>query len=577
MPELRIAADLTLPDSAATQTFAVIAQRGVGKTYTAKVVAEEMLKVGSHVAVIDPLDVWWGLRSSDDGEHAGLPIVVFGGAHGDLPLHAENAATIADMVVEQHLSAVLSIGHLRKKEQRQFVGTFCERLYHRKGEPALRYPTHVFIDEADIFIPQKLAAGAETSREAVDDMVRRGRVRGLGVTLITQRMAVVDKDVLTQASVLVVLRVVASQDRAAVEDWIKANAELEDRQAFVESLSGLPVGTAWIWSPGWLDLFKKVKIRRLETFDSSATPKVGETPLQPTALADVDLERLRALLSETIQKAEQEDPRALRRRIEELEAQLAKGARVDVREVEKVIEVRVPVFQAEDLQAFRDGIQEVLKVAARLTEVGETFEENVQAAIQAVEQPPKSGTPPPPSAPPSSVVGRQSSVVSRRSSVVEAQEQTALTDGAQGLLNVLVDRHPLALTHNQWAGLAERGNKSSSLYTHKRELQQAGLVEARNGLYALTRQAQNLYQHRLATNRNEPLVEVWRRVLDGGPRKMFDVLVAVSGAWVERDELARKSGFSPTSSSVGVHLKVLRDNDLAETQGKRVRLKPGIL
>ena len=32
----------------------------------------------------------------------------------------------------------------------------------------------------------------------MEDLVRRGRARGLGITLITQRPAVLNKDVLTQ-------------------------------------------------------------------------------------------------------------------------------------------------------------------------------------------------------------------------------------------------------------------------------------------------------------------------------------------------------------------------------------------
>jgi uncharacterized protein len=53
MSGLRIAEDLTLPLDAVTQTFAVLAKRGVGKTYLALVLAEEMLKNGLQVVVAD--------------------------------------------------------------------------------------------------------------------------------------------------------------------------------------------------------------------------------------------------------------------------------------------------------------------------------------------------------------------------------------------------------------------------------------------------------------------------------------------------------------------------------------------
>jgi DNA helicase HerA-like ATPase len=46
-----------------TQTFAILAKRGVGKSYTASVMAEEMLKAGHTIIALDPTGAWWGLRS----------------------------------------------------------------------------------------------------------------------------------------------------------------------------------------------------------------------------------------------------------------------------------------------------------------------------------------------------------------------------------------------------------------------------------------------------------------------------------------------------------------------------------
>ena len=35
---------------------------------------------------------------------------------------------------------------------------------------------------------------------------------------------------------------------------------------------------AWVWSPGWLEMMRRVHVRPRRTFDSSATPKAGENP-----------------------------------------------------------------------------------------------------------------------------------------------------------------------------------------------------------------------------------------------------------------------------------------------------------
>jgi DNA helicase HerA-like ATPase len=83
---LHIADGLELPLDAVTETFAILAKRGSGKTYTASVMVEEFLGAGLPVCVVDPLGVWWGLRSSADGKSAGQPVVIFGGDHADVPL-----------------------------------------------------------------------------------------------------------------------------------------------------------------------------------------------------------------------------------------------------------------------------------------------------------------------------------------------------------------------------------------------------------------------------------------------------------------------------------------------------------
>jgi len=209
---------------------------------------------------------------------------------------------------------VLDLSHFRKGEQTRFMTDFAERLYHKN-----RTPLHLVLDEADAFAPQRPLKGQERLLGAVEDLVRRGRARGIGVTLVTQRAAVLNKDVLTQAEVLVALRTIAPQDRDAIDAWIRVHGTPQEREALMASLPSLPVGTAWFWSPGWLDVFTRVRIRRRETFDSSATPRVGVSRQEPKMLAAVDLERLRNRLSATIEKARAEDPRELRRRIAELE------------------------------------------------------------------------------------------------------------------------------------------------------------------------------------------------------------------------------------------------------------------
>jgi uncharacterized protein DUF87/helicase HerA-like protein len=333
-PPLHLSKDLHLPVEAVTQTFAILAKRGAGKTYTAAVMVEEMLKTGLQLVVVDPVGVWWGLRSSADGQHEGLPIVIMGGEHGDLPLDMGASEIIADVVVEERLSVVLDLSPLRKGEQTHFMTDLAERLYHKN-----RQPLHLVLDEADAFAPQRPMKGQERLLGAIEDLVRRGRARGIGVTLVTQRAAVLNKDVLTQAEVLIALRTIAPQDRDAIDAWIRVHGTPEQREELMASLPSLPIGTAWVWSPGWLDVFQRMQIRRKETFDSSATPQVGVVRWEPKMLAAVDLERLRTRLAGVMACTNTDDPRERRRRIAALER---------VQKPQVVVErVEVPVLQPE--------------------------------------------------------------------------------------------------------------------------------------------------------------------------------------------------------------------------------------
>src|SRR3990167_8491762 len=131
---------------------------------------------------------------------------------------------------------------------------------------------------------------------AAEDIVRRGGQRGIGCVLVTQRSAVLNKNVLTQAQVLVAMRTIAPQDLAAMNAWVDVHGTEEEKRTLMASLPSLPIGDAWVWSPGWptIDgIFKRVHILPIETFDSGKSPDPGVKPIEPKQIAVVDLEALK--------------------------------------------------------------------------------------------------------------------------------------------------------------------------------------------------------------------------------------------------------------------------------------------
>jgi hypothetical protein len=366
--KLRISSDLSLPTEAVTQTFAILAMRGVGKTHTASVLAEEFCDARLPFAVLDPTGAWWGLRASADGKGEGYPVTILGGDHADAPLEETAGKVVADMVVEEPRPLVLDLSRLSKGAMRRFVADFAERLYEKN-----RDPLHLIIDEADAFAPQRPRPDEMRMLGAIDEIVRRGRIRGLGCTLVTQRSAVLNKDVLTQTEVLIILRTAHPRDRAPVLEWMKVHATPEQLRDVESSLAKLPKGDAWIMSAGWLDLFARTHIRARKTFNSSATPKPGERRIQPAAFAKIDPKILQERLSSAIERAKAEDPRELRRRIAVLEGELRKAkvvpavvhpgpeeiARIRFSTVRELIERLDP--QVDRLRDHAEGIGNILR------------------------------------------------------------------------------------------------------------------------------------------------------------------------------------------------------------------------
>src|SRR5829696_5636902 len=124
-----------LPLNAATKTFAILAKRGAGKSYTAAVMAEEFARTNVPFVVFDPIDVWWGLRLSADGKSKGLPVVVFGLEHADIPLTRDMGKEIARAVVDANISCIISTFGMPKVAQRQLIADFAEELLNINNTP----------------------------------------------------------------------------------------------------------------------------------------------------------------------------------------------------------------------------------------------------------------------------------------------------------------------------------------------------------------------------------------------------------------------------------------------------------
>lgn len=542
MPELIISPDLALPVDVVTETLLIIAKRGSGKTHTASVLVEEMVRAGLPVCVIDPIGVWWGLRSSADGTGPGLPVTILGGEHADLPLPSESGARVADLIIDERIPVVIDLSGLSKTQQRRFVCDFMERLYHRN-----RDPLHLVVDEADLFAPLRGSKESARLLGAYEDIVRRGRARGLGCTSITQRPAVLHTDIRSQAEVLIALRLIGTHDVAAIDEWVRLHATDEEAREVKASLPSLPVGTAWVWSPGWLEILARVKIRQRLTFDSSATPKVGQQRIVPRAFAPVnpaDLERLAARLAPA-----EPGPEALvagtadSGEVARLRRALA-AATTGLREAQgrPPERVEVPVLTAGELAAVEQVVAEMKGTAASLELAASSLEKAIGRASRPAPAPVKPAPP----------VPAQRTPALRPATVTDQ----SLTKSQRAILTVLA-QFPEGRTKKQVATLAGYSVNSGGFNGALAGLRSAGLIE-RGDPMAITETGQEALGEWEPLPGGRALVDHWLGVLSKAEGTVLGLLLDSWPQPMSKDEIAAAAGYSANSGGFNGALAKLR-------------------
>jgi DNA helicase HerA-like ATPase len=259
------------------QHIAILGKTGSGKSYAAKGLAELLLARGQRVCVIDPTGVWWGLRADKTGRKTGFPIYIFGGEHGpgpayrpvdDLLLQPHYGTTLGEIIGTTDTSAVLDTRIMTIKQRTTFFADFAETLLRTN-----RGPLTLMIDEAHLFMPQSRPSDIAGVRmlDAANNLVSLGRGIGLRIVLISQRPAKVHKDSITQSETLMVLRLIAPQDRRAIEDWIGEWAQPHEGREMLRSLASLRTGEGWVWAPE-LGVLESLTFPRITTYDSSKAP-----------------------------------------------------------------------------------------------------------------------------------------------------------------------------------------------------------------------------------------------------------------------------------------------------------------
>lgn len=569
MTAVHVAAGLELPVELAGRRSAIFGISGSGKSNTAAVIVEELLRAGEQIVLIDPKGEGWGLLSLPTGKPSNLPIIVFGEPNGHIPAISEtHGPRLADFVVETGQSVVLSLlGFESDQSERRFVASFLRQLYRKKSRQAGATRTLVVLEEAHLFVPENVRGDGAELAGAVQRIVRQGRSFGIGTLLVDQRPQDVSKRAITQCDTLICHQLSHKTDRSALSDWVKGYDTDGRGEQFLAGLAALEPGEAWVWSPAWLKIFERHRLRRRRTFDTGAAPD-GSHAARTMQRAEVDLDALRDQLAEVLDKAKADDPKELRRQIAELQRKLDNAGDIDaVRNTLTMLEqemakgpkiVEVPALKngqldrTEKLQAALEAVgQKLLNEAATLGQLIAAANTTRLATVSRHAPAQITAAAPPTRPPLVSVKGVSADFFRPPAQGGLTRPQQAILDVAAmlGRRGIIPDRETIA----RWLDLHPRGG---SYGTNLKTLHDLGLLADCCPTPLGERSAADLQ-----TGIDAAIIAMPRDSV----RRVLGAIVDFGrqhGKQISREELAEVLGVHPRGGSFGENLKHLRDMQL---------------
>jgi hypothetical protein len=151
-------------------------------------------------------------------------------------------ATPMHILLQKGRAVVLDMRGIPPEHQDLIVSRVCSQLFELRKQEEVPAGM-IVLEEAHNFIPER-GLGKAVSTQVLRTIASEGRKFGLGLMVISQRPARVDKNVISQCNTQIVLRVTNPNDLNAIKKGIEGlTAEM------VEEIKRLPPGTAIVVSP----------------------------------------------------------------------------------------------------------------------------------------------------------------------------------------------------------------------------------------------------------------------------------------------------------------------------------------
>ena len=175
------------PEELATTRALIQGSSGSGKSFLLRLLMEKIASKMPMI-VIDPEGELHTVR-----QVASMLLV---GGGGELPVKAGTGAKVARGILEQSCSAIIDLSDLPSRHHSEYVRDFIASMM--SAPMKLWRPTILAIDEAHRFCPE--GGRDNVAAEQVIDLMSRGRKRGYGGVLLTQRVSKIRKDAIAECA-----------------------------------------------------------------------------------------------------------------------------------------------------------------------------------------------------------------------------------------------------------------------------------------------------------------------------------------------------------------------------------------
>ena len=545
------------PAGVLAQHTAVLGKTGSGKTSTAKLMIEQVVAEGARVCILDPIKSdWWGLTSSADGKRAGLPFVILGGPHGHVPLHSSAGKAIGDVVASGSLPlSIIDMADFEAGGLQRFFVDFAETIFKRN-----RGVLYLVVEEAHEFAPKERSGiGAENmSIHWAKKLATGTRTKGIRLIVATQRTQALHNAMIGSCDTVIAHRMTAPADQEPVIKWMKANAGKEAATQVADTLSNIRTGSGWLAS-GEAKLFELVEFPRIKTYDNTATP-TGNAAVDQVKTAPVDADKLRSIIGDAVKSAEANDPAVLKKRIAELERQIATKP-ASVPHAPAALERAT----REGYEAGKDGMRKAASSSwnALLATMRLRYENAAQEIFRGAElEVSVQARIPPPRPLTSAPLGKAPAPVQRpASSSGNGHLHPGISKPQQKILDQLAWLESLNVypaPKETLAAVCRVSPTSSSYQNNVGALRTAGLLKKAGGDGMVEFSDEGRRVAAEVPHSGQPIHEHWLAIVSRPQRAILEALIESHPVPLSKDDLAASIDVSPTSSSYQNNLGALR-------------------